>query len=53
MYVETKGRWTAIDRKKIKHVLESNPGIDLTDCVSEWNSKIKLKHLKLHMKHML
>lgn len=29
MYVETKGRWTTIDRKKMKHVLESNPGIDL------------------------
>jgi hypothetical protein len=29
MYVETKGRWTATDRKKMKHVLQSNPDIDL------------------------
>jgi hypothetical protein len=29
MYIETKGRWTGVDRLKTKHVLASNPGIDL------------------------
>jgi hypothetical protein len=29
MYIETKGRWTATDRKKMKHILLSNPDIDL------------------------
>jgi hypothetical protein len=29
MLIETKGRWTAIDRQKMKHVLASNPGIDI------------------------
>jgi hypothetical protein len=29
MLIETKGRWTAIDRQKMKHVLTSNPGIDI------------------------
>jgi len=29
MYIETKGRWTSADRLKMKHVLKSNPGIDI------------------------
>jgi hypothetical protein len=29
MFIETKGRWTSIDRLKMKHVLASNPGIDI------------------------
>jgi hypothetical protein len=29
IYIETKGRWTSIDRAKMKHVLASNPGIDI------------------------
>ena len=29
MLIETKGRWTAIDRQKMKHVLVSNPDIDI------------------------
>jgi len=29
MYIETKGRWTSIDRLKMKHVLASNPDIDI------------------------
>ena len=29
MYIETKGRWTSTDRLKMKHVLQSNPGIDI------------------------
>jgi hypothetical protein len=29
MFIETKGRWTSADRLKMKHVLVSNPGIDI------------------------
>jgi hypothetical protein len=29
MFIETKGRWTTADRQKMKHVLASNPGIDI------------------------
>ena len=29
MYIETKGRWTTADRTKMKHVLASNPGVDI------------------------
>lgn len=29
MYIETKGRWTSADRLKMKHVLASNPGLDI------------------------
>jgi hypothetical protein len=29
MYIETKGRWTNIDRLKMKHILTSNPTIDI------------------------
>ena len=29
MYIETKGRWTSADRLKMKHVLQSNPGVDI------------------------
>jgi len=29
MFIETKGRWTTADRQKMKHVLTSNPGIDI------------------------
>ena len=29
MFVETKGRWTTADRTKMKHVLQSNPGVDI------------------------
>lgn len=29
MYVETKGRWTSADRQKMKHVLASNPNLDI------------------------
>jgi hypothetical protein len=29
MFIETKGRWTSSDRLKMKHVLASNPGIDI------------------------
>jgi hypothetical protein len=29
MFIETKGRWTTADRTKMKHVLQSNPGVDI------------------------
>jgi hypothetical protein len=29
MFIETKGRWTSADRLKMKHVLASNPNIDI------------------------
>ena len=29
MYIETKGRWTTIDRTKMKNILQSNPGVDI------------------------
>ncbi len=29
MFIETKGRWTSADRLKMKHVLASNPGVDI------------------------
>jgi hypothetical protein len=29
MFIETKGRWTSADRLKMKHVLASNPSIDI------------------------
>jgi hypothetical protein len=40
MYIETKGRWTAIDRKKMKHVLQSNPNIDLRIIFQNPNQRI-------------
>ena len=40
MYIETKGRWTATDRKKMKHVLKSNPNIDLRIVFQSPNQKI-------------
>lgn len=40
MYIETKGRWTAADRKKMKFVLKSNPGIDLRIVFQNPNQKI-------------
>ena len=29
MFIETKGRWTTADRTKMKHVLQSNPSVDI------------------------
>lgn len=40
MYVETKGRWTVADRKKMKHVLTSNPGIDIRMVFQNPNQRI-------------
>ena len=40
MFVETKGRWTVADRKKMKYVLESNPGIDIRIVFQNMNQKI-------------
>ena len=40
MLIETKGRWTAVDRLKMKHVLASNPGIDIRMVFQSPNQKI-------------
>ncbi len=40
MFVETKGRWTTADRKKMKYVLDSNPGIDIRIVFQNPNQKI-------------
>lgn len=40
MYVETKGRWTTADRTKMKHVLQSNPGIDIRMVFQNPNQKL-------------
>ena len=40
MYIETKGRWTSTDRQKMKHILASNPGIDLRMVFQNPNQKI-------------
>ncbi len=40
MYIETKGRWTTIDRKKMKHILACNPNIDLRIVFQNPNQKI-------------
>lgn len=40
MYVETKGRWTSADRLKMKHVLASNPGLDIRMVFQNPNQKI-------------
>jgi len=40
MFIETKGRWTAIDRLKMKHVIHSNPGVDIRMVFQNPNQKI-------------
>jgi hypothetical protein len=40
MYIETKGRWTATDRKKMKFILQSNPNIDLRIVFQNPNQRI-------------
>ncbi len=40
MFIETKGRWTSVDRLKMKHVLASNPGIDIRMVFQNPNQKI-------------
>jgi hypothetical protein len=40
MFVETKGRWTSADRLKMKHVLTSNPGVDIRMVFQNPNQKI-------------
>jgi hypothetical protein len=60
MYVETKGRWTSADRLKMKHVLASNPGIDIrmvfqspTQKISKGsNTTYESYALKLGIKHV-
>ena len=60
MYIETKGRWTSADRLKMKHVLASNPGIDIrmvfqspTQKISKGsNTTYEAYALKLGIKHV-
>lgn len=60
MYIETKGRWTSADRLKMKHVLASNPGIDIrmvfqspTQKISKGSSTTYEAYaLKLGIKHV-
>ena len=40
MFVETKGRWTATDRLKMKHVIASNPNSDIRMVFQNPNQKI-------------
>ena len=42
MYIETKGRWTSTDRQKMKHILASNPNIDLRIIFQNPNQKISI-----------
>jgi hypothetical protein len=60
MFIETKGRWTSADRLKMKHVLQSNPGIDIrmvfqspTQKISKGsNTTYEAYALKLGIKHV-
>jgi hypothetical protein len=60
MFVETKGRWTSVDRLKMKHVLASNPGVDIRMVFQNPNQKISKASnttyeayaLKLGIKHV-
>ena len=40
MYIETKGRWTSVDRLKMKHVLASHPGVDIRMVFQNPNQKL-------------
>ena len=60
MFVETKGRWTTADRTKMKHVLTSNPGIDIRMVFQNPNQRLSKTSkttygdyaLKLGIKHV-
>jgi hypothetical protein len=60
MFIETKGRWTSVDRLKMKHVLASNPGIDIrmvfqspTQKISKGsNTTYEIYAQKLGIKHV-
>ena len=60
MFVETKGRWTTADRTKMKHVLASNPGIDIRMVFQNPNQRLSKTSkttyaeyaLKLGIKHV-
>ena len=60
MYIETKGRWTSTDRQKMKHVLTSNPNLDIRMIFQNPNQKIskgskttyEMYALKLGIKHV-
>jgi hypothetical protein len=60
MFVETKGRWTTADRTKMKHVLASNPGVDIRMVFQNPNQRLSKTSkttyaeyaLKLGIKHV-
>ncbi len=60
MWIETKGRWTSADRLKMKHVLASNPGVDIRMVFQSPQQKIskgskttyEAYALKLGIKHV-
>jgi len=41
LYIETKGKFTAVDRKKMKHVFLSNPGLKLVMAFPKPNNKLR------------
>ena len=41
MFIETKGKFTAVDRKKMKHVFLSNPGLDLLMVFPKPDNKLR------------
>ena len=60
MFIETKGRWTTADRTKMKHVLASNPDLDIRMVFQNPTQKISKASkttyesyaLKLGIKHV-
>ena len=60
MFIETKGRWTTADRTKMKHVLASNPGVDIRMVFQNPNQRLSKTSkttyaeyaLKLGIKHV-
>lgn len=40
LYLETKGRWIASDRSKLKSVLEQNPGVEVVMVFQNPSSKL-------------
>ena len=40
MYIETKGRWTTVDRKKMKYVLMAHPELDIRMVFQNPNQRI-------------
>lgn len=41
MYIESKGRWTTVDRQKMKLIAEQNPTLDIRMLFQNPNAKIR------------